>query len=153
MRDVTYTLTCEPEDTPIRGNASAWGTEKQECDVCLGCGTVPGGYAHVNPNDLDDCPKCGGDGYNVVDLDAELEREIIAQLDAGNDWAWCTVKVTARYRDMVGVAYLGCCSYEGPADFIAHSDYYDDLKDEALADLELQIDDARRTVAAWDGAE
>lgn len=28
--DVTYTLTCEPEFMPIRGNASAWDDEEDE---------------------------------------------------------------------------------------------------------------------------
>lgn len=72
-------------------------------------------------------------------LDREAENEVLARLDAGDVWAWCSVRVeavfmvgTAAYK---GEACLGCCSYQSEEDFTALGGYYDDLCNEALADL------------------
>jgi hypothetical protein len=112
--DVTFTVTAEPEDMPIEGNALASGD------------------------------------------DAEDERcyaEIRDQLDRGNEWAWCSVKVAAsisvtikrkgRVDEVVmleGCDYLGCCSYKNKADFCEPGGYFDDMKAEALDDLQAKVD-------------
>lgn len=72
--------------------------------------------------------------------DRECEDQIIADLESGNEWAWCRVKVTARLGSLVGVDYLGCCSYSSQADFSHPEGYLPQMKDEALADLQDQID-------------
>ncbi len=72
-------------------------------------------------------------------IDKECEDQIIARLESGDDWAWCMVVVEARYHGLVGSDTLGCCSYQDEADFRAGG-YYDDMKAEALADLQRQID-------------
>jgi hypothetical protein len=92
--EVEFILECEPEDTPIEGNASA-----------------------IDP-----------------ETDARIEKWIRDQLDSGNEWAWCAVTVTARWKDFVGMNHLGCCSYRSREDFMACG-YFDDLKEVALADL------------------
>jgi hypothetical protein len=70
--------------------------------------------------------------------DKQAEDEIIRQLKSGNDWAWCTVKVTARVEfDFFGVDYLGCCSYMSEDDF-KKGGYYEDMKANALNDLNKQ---------------
>ena len=43
-----------------------------------------------------------------VDYDREMENEVLADLEAGNDWAWCMVKVTAMVDGIEGSDYLGC---------------------------------------------
>lgn len=71
-------------------------------------------------------------------LDREVEDRIIAELDAGNEWAWCIVKVTAMHpdlKDVVGVAHLSGCSYDSYHDFVMTSGYVDQLKRDALDDL------------------
>lgn len=73
------------------------------------------------------------------ETDAETARWIWEQLDSGNDWAWCQACVTAEYDGLTGRAYLGCCSYESEASF-RECGYFDDLKKEALADLQAQLD-------------
>lgn len=81
---------------------------------------------------------CSGDD----DFDREVEDKIIAELEGGNDWAWCMVRVTARYDgidNVVGDDYLGCCSYQGEADFKADG-YYDDMKDRAREYLYAQLE-------------
>lgn len=76
------------------------------------------------------------------DYDKECEDAILADLADGNEWAWCTVKVTARYDgvDCVeGTDYLGGCSYRDRADFEAGG-YYDDMKDQARDELYAQLE-------------
>lgn len=74
------------------------------------------------------------------ETDVETEKWIVDQLNEGNEWAWCCVKVSALWRGLEGTAYLGCCSYASKADFMQPDGYYDDLKADALADLQQQID-------------
>jgi hypothetical protein len=82
---------------------------------------------------------------NVIASDNEnadraYEDEIIARLDRGDVWAWCTVKVTAEWRGYKGAAYLGGCTYTNERDFTENnSDYYDDMKREALDSLNASI--------------
>ena len=70
----------------------------------------------------EDCPiegnaMCSGD----ASFDKQCEDSIRADLEAGNDWAWCAVRVTARYDgvdSVIGEDCLGCFSYDGIKDFI-----------------------------------
>jgi hypothetical protein len=59
---------------------------------------------------------------------------IYDQLNSGNEWAWCMVKVTAEYDCKEGKDYLGACSYENKENFIKGG-YYDDMVDSAIEDL------------------
>lgn len=69
------------------------------------------------------------------------------QLDSGNEWAWCSVRVVASWNGHEGDAWLGCCSYEGKKDFIKNSMYYDDMKQEALDDLNGRLAHAIENLA------
>lgn len=46
-----------------------------------------------------------------ADYGPELAQEIRAELDAGNEWAWCVVVVTVRHMGYEGQAWLGGVSY------------------------------------------
>jgi hypothetical protein len=72
-------------------------------------------------------------------MDKSIEDDIIGRLDTGDAWAWCVVKVEARWCNFVGANYLGGCSYADQDDFVYNSRYYDDMKDAALRDLNLAI--------------
>jgi hypothetical protein len=100
-KDVVFSLSCEPEQAAIEGNASA--------------------------------------------IDEETDRKYAAmirrRLHAGNKWAWCAVKVTAKWRGFVGVDYLGCCSYNSEAQFRESGGYFIDMMTEALADLQRTVED------------
>ena len=61
------------------------------------------------------------------EADRILESQILHQLNQGNTWAWCTIKVTASYRGLEASDYLGGCSYRDALDFLA-SDYYQDMR-------------------------
>lgn len=73
------------------------------------------------------------------EFDREVEAKIIAQLDGGNPWAWCTVRVTAVYKSFRGTDYLGACSYKSEEDFREAGGYFDDMCQAALADLNNEI--------------
>ena len=66
--------------------------------------------------------------------DRRTEDWIQTELDSGNEYAWCVMKVTAEFKGYRGVDYLGCCSYTSRFDFM-QSDYLNDMKDQALQDL------------------
>jgi hypothetical protein len=79
----------------------------------------------------------------------ECHQQIREQLEAGNEWAWCRVMVIVRpwwsaasdQGSYQGEAHLGGCSYQSEEDF-KKDNYYDDMKQEALDDLNEQIKDA-----------
>ena len=74
------------------------------------------------------------------DLDREAEDEILAKLERGDEWAWCCVRVTARWNGHMGMEHLGGCSYENEADF-RRCEYFEDMKAQALEDLNRNLQD------------
>ncbi len=78
------------------------------------------------------------DGHDDSEERRAMMRQITEDYTAGNEWAWFSAKVTARWGEYSASTYLGCCSYESKADFEAdHS--YQDMKKEALEDLNKVI--------------
>ena len=85
--------------------------------------------------DAEDIPVEGNvlsSGDDAADYAAECEIE--RRLAMGDTWAWCVVSCEASYKGLTGVDYLGGCSYEGLAEFLAGG-YWEDMKTQALADL------------------
>ena len=72
------------------------------------------------------------------ETDKEVEDWIRDQLSRGNEWAWCSVVVRARWNGFEGSDCLGRCSYVCEADFRAGG-YFDDMKAAALAELNRHI--------------
>jgi hypothetical protein len=70
--------------------------------------------------------------------DEALKKELRDRLDRGDLWAWCCVKVTAKWKTWEGVDYLGGCSYDGEEDF-KKDGHWEDMKDQALEDLNKKI--------------
>ena len=67
--------------------------------------------------------------------DREMEDSILSRLDAGEDWAWCsvTVRVTlpcGRFAE----DHLGCCSYDDERDFRAGG-YFEDMVSNCMEEL------------------
>jgi hypothetical protein len=91
----------------------------------------------------EDCQVKGNASCIDPETDKANEDWIINQLESGNDWAWCTTKVTASYAGLDGVDYLGCCSYHSEKDFRTPGGYYDDMVDCALQDLASQLEMAQ----------
>lgn len=80
------------------------------------------------------------------ETDRATEEWIHAQLDSGNDWAWCTAKVTVRWEGFEGTDYLGCCSYPSEKDF-RQGGYYDDMVQAALDNLNDEVQRAAAKLA------
>lgn len=98
--EVTFELTAEQDDLPVRGNALASGDD---------------------------------------DEDRKCEDEILRRLDQGDVWAWASVRVTARWNGYTGHDHLGACCYRDEKDFVESNDYYADMKQAALADLNATL--------------
>lgn len=77
------------------------------------------------------------------DLDRECEDDIQRQLDEGNEWAWCCIRVMVTWADWEAEEYLGGCSYANEAAFRADV-YFADMVDTALGRLNETIQDADR---------
>lgn len=81
---------------------------------------------------------------NIIDsgdpeYDLKVENEVFDQVNCGNVWAWCGVKVVAHWNGFQGVDTLGCCSYASQRDFVENSGYYEGMKGIALANLNEEI--------------
>jgi hypothetical protein len=76
------------------------------------------------------------------EADRKMVKSIQQNVRDGNLWAWCAVTVTAECNGFTGESTcLGACSYESKADFEA-SDYYKDLCEEALNELQVKLAEA-----------
>ena len=82
------------------------------------------------------------------DPDAQrFADDVQEMIDDYGLWGWCQVTVEARLGPLVGRAYLGGCSYANEEDF-KNGGYYDDLVDEAIEDLQSQIDELLPLIVA-----
>lgn len=75
-----------------------------------------------------------------AEYDAKVEQDIIAQLESGNLWAWCCVRVVAYIEgiDLEGDDYLGACSYKSEEDF-KQGGYFEDMCNVARDELLKKI--------------
>lgn len=87
----------------------------------------------------DDIPFVGNCSAIDPETDEAAEKWISEELESGNPWAWCYVVVRARWQGFEGKAALGGCSYESEAAFCQPGGYFDDLRKEALDDLNDRI--------------
>ncbi len=85
--------------------------------------------------------NCMASGDNAADEACAVEIE--AQLDSGNEWAWCAIRVTVKWNGLTGMDFLGCCSYRGKDDFIKNSGYYLDMVNSALDEVTAQAEKIR----------
>ena len=79
------------------------------------------------------------------DLDKAEEDRILADLERGNEWAWCVVRVTATWLGYTGSDVMGGNSYASEAAFQADA-YYDDMVDNALTALRDSIKGLRENM-------
>jgi len=76
----------------------------------------------------DDIPVRGNAQASGDDrLDKECEDRIIAELESGNQWAWCTVVVEASWAAFTGWDALGACSYDDERSFREEGGYFRDM--------------------------
>jgi len=94
----------------------------------------------------EDIPIEGNASAIDEETDAETEGWIRDQLEAGNEWAWCRVRVVARWDGFEGDDWLGGCSYRSEADFRQPGGYFDDMKAIALDQLNQVIAQTANTL-------
>lgn len=70
--------------------------------------------------------------------DREDIAKVLEELEKGNEWGWCCIKVTAKWKQFTGSDFLGCCSYSSQKDFET-DEYYSDMKTQALEALNNAI--------------
>lgn len=85
--------------------------------------------------------------------DPTCVKWIADQLARGNEWAWCTVKVTASYKGLEASDYLGGCSYENRAAFVQGGGYYDDMVTTALTELAQDLEKLANDHEIWEHDE
>jgi len=73
------------------------------------------------------------------DFDEKIAREIEADLDRGNVWAWASVTVTASWAGFAGNDQLGGCSYKDEDDFRKAGGYFEDMLRESVRQLVEEI--------------
>lgn len=77
-----------------------------------------------------------------AEYDTQVEDAIIERINAGNEWAWCCVRVTAQTtidgHYFAGDSHLGCCNYHNE-DAFKVGGYFEDMKEQALADLMVSL--------------
>jgi hypothetical protein len=78
--------------------------------------------------------------------DRAAEDAILARLDSGDVWAWAHVTVTAVWTSGPAPSHrfaerstLGGCSYRDEAEFCGPGGYFDDMKTDALDNLNKAI--------------
>jgi hypothetical protein len=67
--------------------------------------------------------------------DPEMNRSIQEKVQSGNEWAWCTIVVSAVWNGFVGEARLGGCSYESEENFLEDYAQHDWMMCDAYNDL------------------
>lgn len=99
------------------------------------------------PEEISIRGNCMASGDDAADEACAVEIE--RQLEDGNPWAWCTVRVIASCGELEVSEYLGACSYASEEDFRA-SDYFESMRDEAFEQLQKQVA-AIESVESLDG--
>lgn len=102
---------------------------------------------HIEPEEMEVRGNVQASGNAAEDKAAE--DEVLERLRNGEEWAWCCVQVVAE--DGVGnigkSSWLGGCNYEDEDAFRTPGGYFDDLCQEALADLNAGRMEKRRAEA------
>ena len=102
--------------------------------------TLPSGIVIDLSISPDDVSPEGQFASGDDEADRAMVKDIYRQIDQGNTWAWCNVRVRATFAGFMGEDYLGCCSYRDVGEFIRPGDYYTDMVAQAVADLMATIE-------------
>ena len=88
----------------------------------------------------EDVPVTGNACYSGDEnFDQMVEHEILARLEQDDIWAWAMVGVSVAWEGQHSTEYLGCCCYESEEDFRNNSGYFEDMVEEALANLNKRL--------------
>lgn len=73
-----------------------------------------------------------------TEFDRQAEDDIIKRYNAGDELAWCQVRVEAEARGFKHIEYLGACSFESQND-IATDEILPDMANEAVNGLKKDL--------------
>ena len=86
-----------------------------------------------------------------TETDKQVEGRILAELDAGNEWAWCVARVWVRCKEwdeeeqethiIEEDEYLGCCSYNNEQEF-KEGGYWNDMVDACIDRINARLPQA-----------
>lgn len=74
-------------------------------------------------------------------MSKEEISELLEEARTSNVWKWCMVEVKGTYKGLESSEYLGGCSYDSEEDFINNSEYYNDMCEAVLSDLQKQVEE------------
>lgn len=109
-KDVEWSIKCEPDYEPIRGNVLASGNDEE---------------------------------------DRKAEHWVVDELGRGNQWAWCYVRVTGKWKVFTAWDVLGGCSYKSEQDFKTGG-YYEDMKGRVVKMLNEMYQKALEDFSNWE---
>lgn len=105
------------------------------------CKTLSQNDVHIQVEALPECIPvrrnacCSGDD----EFDRQVENAILKRLYQDDVWAWATMCVTAEWESLKETEYLGCCCYDGEEDFRNNSGYFEEMVDQAVANLNTRL--------------
>jgi hypothetical protein len=102
---------------------------REEAAVCV--------LAEPDPVPVEGNASASGDDA----FDHEVDHNILSRLQQGDVWAWAAVTVSVTWNGFEGRSSLGCCSYADEDDFRQPDGYFDNMVEEALAELNQILDD------------
>ena len=82
--------------------------------------------------------------YETDDENNDAVSWVIEELEQGNEWVWCAVRVKVwlpQLPELTEDAYLGGCSYRSEDDFKENSGYYQDMINDAMKALEERLNE------------
>lgn len=98
----------------------------------------------VIPTDNNQSPRRSYAVPGIISADSEdtdrFVRDVEEMIDEHGLWGWCQVEVKATFGQLTGSAYLGGCSYKDEDDF-RNGGYLDQMVDEAIGDIQTQLDE------------
>ncbi len=166
VKNATVTISVEVDDTPVRGNALASGDDAEDMDAaiaavklanekhaqCVEYSYARGGFVQT-VCDLQFFAVCAEREAAEKAL-AKAERaynkarkSARSRLDHGDEWAWCVVTVTVKWRNYTSTDSLGACSYADETDFRAGG-YFDDMVSVCCTNIVADLFLAREDLAA-----
>jgi len=86
--------------------------------------------------------ECHWEDTSIEDHFSEIGKEcldkLIARLENGDIWAFCTVEVIAEFEGCKGSDFLGGCSYLDENDFKTGG-YWEDMQKESFRELVMEV--------------
>lgn len=98
-------------------------------------------------------PFCEDHSYKSAYADnPELVKAFDNMVDAHDLWGWCVVRVRVAYTssNLHADIFLGECSYEDEEDFTKTSGYYDQMVEEAVQNLNNDIETLLQKLPYYD---